>query len=132
VQAVFREILTTNYPTPWWWLAANGFTQNFENVVGTIGSNGMPVWQSYVAGLNPNDPGSQLRLWLNSAAENTVVLHWDSVTGRVYTVWSSSNPAEGYSPIRNAIKLPATITGLTNVIGDSAPATFYRLGVEKP
>jgi len=131
VQAVFAEILTANHPTPLWWLAANGYRQDFENAVTTIGSNSMPVWQSYVAGLNPNDPGSQFRLALNSFTDSTVVLHWDSVTGRVYTVYSSTNPSGGFSPITGATDLPATLSDFTNVVGAASPAMFYRLEVRK-
>lgn len=133
VQAQFAEILTTNHPTPWWWLAANGYPQNFESAVTTLGANGMPVWQSYIAGLNPNDPNSQLRLSLSSVGvSNSVVLHWDAVTGRVYTIWSSTSPASGFSPVPSAINLPATISEFTNILGSSSPVMFYRLEVQKP
>ena len=132
LQAVFTEIFTTNHPTPLWWLATNGFTQNFETVVNSIGANGMPLWQSYVAGLNPNDANSQLRLSVATASGNKVVLHWNSVTGRVYTVWSSGNAGSGFSPVASAINLPSTITYFTNTLGASSSATFYRLQVQKP
>jgi len=132
IQAVFDEVLTTNYPTPIWWLASNGYGQNFESAVTGIGSNGMPVWQSYIAGLNPNDPASQFRLAVTSQAISTVVLHWDAVTGRVYTVYSSSSPIGAFSPIPSAIDLPATITAFTNEVAPSSPASFYRLEVRKP
>ncbi|HEX5221235.1 MAG TPA: M12 family metallo-peptidase [Verrucomicrobiae bacterium] len=132
VQAVFTEIFTTNHPTPLWWLATNGYTQNFETVVNSIGVNGMPLWQSYVAGLNPNDANSQLRLSVAAAGGNKVVLHWNSVTGRVYTVWSSGNASSGFSPMASAINLPSTVTYFTNTLGASSGATFYRLQVQKP
>jgi len=133
LQSVFAEIFTTNHPTPLWWLAANGFTQNFENVVNNVGTNGFPLWQSYIAGLNPNDPNSQLRLSVAAAPTgNNLVLHWNSVTGRVYTVWSSGNATAGFAPIPSAINLPATITYFTNTLGTSSAATFYRLQVQKP
>jgi hypothetical protein len=132
VQAVFAERFTTNHPTPLWWLATNGFTQNVETVVNSIGANGMPLWQSYIAGLNPNNTNSQLRLTVAAASSNRVVLHWNSVTGRVYTVWSSGNASSGFSPIASAINLPSTITYFTNTLGASSGVTFYRLQVQKP
>jgi len=132
LQAVFAEIFTTNHPTPLWWLATNGVTQNFETAVNNIGVNGMPLWQSYVAGLNPNDANSQLRLSVAAASGNKVVLHWNSVTGRVYTIWSSANAVNGFSPIPSAINLPSAITYFTNALSVSSPTTFYRLQVQKP
>lgn len=132
VQAVFAEILTTNHPTPWWWLAANGVTNNFESAVATLGNNGMPLWQSYIAGLNPSNPASQLRLNLTAFASNNAVLQWNTVTGRVYTIWSSQNPASGFAPLASAVNLPATVTSFTNAVSPLAPATYYRLQVQKP
>ncbi|MBC8097363.1 MAG: hypothetical protein H7Y43_16280, partial [Akkermansiaceae bacterium] len=131
--ATFSEILTTNHPTPHWWLASYGFQQNFESAVVSLGSNGMPRWQSYIAGLNPNDPNSQLRLSLASlGAGNGVALNWNPVTGRVYTVWSSTNLLMGFAPVGNATNLPATITGITNAPSAMLPRVFYRLEVQKP
>jgi hypothetical protein len=59
IQALFAEIATTNHATPYWWLASNGYTQNFETAELLLGANKLPLWQSYVAGLSPNDPESQ-------------------------------------------------------------------------
>ena len=68
VQANFAEVFTTNHPTPHWWLAQYGYTNDLENTVTQIGANGFALWQSYIAGLDPNDPGSQLRLHLELSA----------------------------------------------------------------
>ena len=82
LQAVFSEILTTNHPTPWWWLASYGYTTSFETAVTTIGSNGIPLCQSYIAGLNPNDPNSQLRLSVAPGASSYgLVLNWTAFFG---------------------------------------------------
>ena len=62
VLAVFEEILTSEHPTPYWWLASHGYTNDFETAVNSVGLNGLLLWQSYIAGLNPNDPTSQLQL----------------------------------------------------------------------
>ena len=133
LQAVFAEVLTSNHPTPQWWLAAYGYAQNPENAVTLRGSNGIPVWQSYIAGLNPNDPNSQLKLSLSPAASgNSVTLNWNGVTGRVYSVLASTNPLGGFTPVPNAANLPATVTGFTNVINATSVPMFYRLEVRKP
>jgi len=132
VEAVFEEILTTNYPTPHWWLASCGYTQNLESAVTTVGVNGMALWQSYIAGLNPNDPASQMRLFVSRGSGNNVVLLWNAATGRVYTVWSSTNGMNGFAPISSAANLPCTITAITNGPINSSPMTLYRLEVRKP
>lgn len=133
LQAVFAEILTTNHPTPQWWLASYGYAQNLESAVTMRGSNGIPVWQSYIAGLNPNDPDSQLRLTLAPAADgNHVALHWDAVSDRVYSVFSSTDPLGVFAPVPSAANLPATVTGFTNTINPASAQMFFRLEVRKP
>ena len=132
-QAVFAEILTTNHPTPHAWLAANGYTNNFENAVTVVGANGHLLWQSYVAGLDPNNAASQLLLAGAVGAEiNTFVLGWNTVTGRVYSIWSATNPVAGFAPLIGATNLPWTVTGVTNVIDPGTASQFFRLEVQKP
>ncbi|MBC8001813.1 MAG: hypothetical protein H7X97_04415 [Opitutaceae bacterium] len=133
VQAVFAEILTSNRPTPHWWLASKGVTQNFETAVTNVGVNRMPLWQSYVAGLNPNDPTSQLRLSLAPGAGGaSMVLNWDAVTGRVYTVSSSTNLVTAFLALSNAVNLPFPVNRITNALGPNSPQKIYRLEVQKP
>jgi len=133
IKAIFGEIMTTNFPTPYGWLAAHGCTNNFETGVTNRGVNGIPLWQSYVAGLNPDNPNDQLRLSANSGiASGAVVLNWNSVSGRVYTVWSSTDAVGGFAKVSGGTDLPWTMQNFTNVINSSGPAVFYRLEVRKP
>jgi len=133
VLALFGELFTTNHPTPHWWLAAYGYTNEFENAVTLVGTNGFALWQSYIAGLNPNDPGSQLRLEAQSASDGTVcVLNWTTETNRVYAVWSSSDFLTGFAPVPGATNLPWTIRSFTNAMNSGVPQQFYRLEVRKP
>jgi hypothetical protein len=133
VQANFSENLTTNHPTPHWWLASFGFTNNLENVVNSNGANGMAVWQSYIAGLQPTNPSSQFRLSLRKTANNTnAILQWNTVTGRVYTIWKGTNAFSGYNAVAGAIDLPASVTRFTNGTPSSTPRIYYRIQVKKP
>lgn len=133
VQAVFGELLTTNHPTPYWWLASQGITNDFEAAVTEVGSNGMTLWQSYIAGVDPSDPASQLKLGVElSGSQTEQILRWTSVTGRVYSVWASTNFFGGFMPLDSATNLPATIQSVTNRIDPAFPQIFYRLEVLKP
>jgi hypothetical protein len=133
VQAVFGEMVTTNHPTPYWWLASYGITNNFETGSNLRGANGMPLWQSYTAGLNPNDPNSQLRMSMTRAANgNANIINWTTVTGRVYTVWFSTNLATGFQPLNGAANLSANVRGFTNAVNPAGGAIYYRLEVRKP
>jgi hypothetical protein len=132
VQAVFEELVTTNHSIPYWWLASHGRTNDFNNAELLNGANGIPVWESYVAGLDPNDPESQLRLTMRLSLDGAnVVLNWNTVTGRVYTVYSSTNLGQGFLPLPSGADLPATMASFTNDC--STPSvTLYRVGVRKP
>lgn len=133
VEAVFAEILTTIHPTPWCWLASRDYTNNFEAAVTSIGTNGLPLWQSYIAGLNPNNPNDQFRLALNHRVNGTGdVLSWNTVTGRVYTISWSTNPVNGFTPLPGASNLPWTTQSFTNALNPSSSAAFYRIEVRKP
>jgi hypothetical protein len=133
VTAEFKEVLTTNYPTPYWWLASCGYTNNFEAVVAQIGANGMALWQSWIAGLDPADPTSQLRLRIrNLEMFSGLALDWGTISGRVYTVEWSTNVNGYYIPLSGATNLPWTVTGFTNTSGLKTPAAHYRLRVTQP
>jgi hypothetical protein len=133
VTAVFAERFTTNHPTPYWWLAQYGYTSNQETVITNLGANGFPLWQSYIAGLVPTNPASQLRFTSQTLLNDAkVVLTWDTVTGRVYTLRSSTNATGNFTPTPGAVDLPATIQSFTNPITPGAPNRFFLLEVQKP
>ncbi|MCU0788765.1 MAG: S8 family peptidase [Verrucomicrobia bacterium] len=133
VTALFAERFTTNHPTPYWWLAQYGYTSNQETVVTNLGANGYPLWQSYVAGLVPTNPASQLRFTSQTLLNGLgMVLTWDTVTGRVYTVWNSTNANGNYTPAPGGVNLPATIPSFTNPIPPGAPQQFFLLEVQQP
>jgi len=132
VTAVFAERYTTNYPTPYWWLAQYGYTSNQESAVTNVGANGFPLWQSYQAGLVPTNPASQLRFTSVSLPTPTsLILTWDTVTGRVYSVWAGADVLGGFGILPGASNLPATTTSFTNIINSGVPKTFYRLEAKK-
>ncbi|HYG22880.1 MAG TPA: zinc-dependent metalloprotease family protein [Verrucomicrobiae bacterium] len=129
VQAVFHERLTTNSPTPVWWLAEHGFNQP-EAAVDDIGANGIAVWKSYVAGLDPTDPTDQLRVTIDRFPGIDVV-HWNPRLGRTYNVLSSESIDGPYSFLPNGRNVPASATSMTNTAGIGS-SRFYRVEVKLP
>jgi hypothetical protein len=126
VVARFGEVLTTNHPTPLWWLASFGVTGDFETAVVQTGANGLALWESYVAGLAPTNADSVLSIVVSVRADGLAVLVWPSVSGRVYTVSATTNLIEPFLPSPGAIRLPWS----SNTHTAAAPA-FFRIEVEK-
>jgi hypothetical protein len=133
IGAVFAEIVTTNSAVPYWWLASYGVTGNFESAVKEMGANGLPLWESYVAGLNPTVTTSQLRLALSRAGSAAPpILSWNTAAGRVYTLWSSTNVNGPFTRVAGASSLPASASRFTNSAAATLSQSFYRLEVSKP
>ena len=130
VEAVFAEILTAAFPTPWWWLAGYGYTNDFETASQQTGLNGLPVWASYVAGLDPNDPASTLRISLAPSSAGPNALTWSAVSGRVYSIYFSTNLLEGFAPLPGASQLPWTSAAAAAPAEDLPSPAFYRLDVQ--
>ena len=86
--ALFNAVSTnTSVPVPYEWL--DEFYPDVEPDISApaMGANGLPVWQSYVAGLDPTDPAS--RFYANIAVTNGVpFISWKPDLGkaRAYTV----------------------------------------------
>ena len=126
----FAENLTGKYSIPERWLAANGITNDFDLAEeDDPDEDGMPTWKEYRANTRPKDPTSVLQFEEITTRfdENEAVLIWQSASNRVYSIWRSTNLADGFG-LRIATNLPATPT--QNVYTDQvegAEGLFYRI-----
>jgi hypothetical protein len=63
VTAYFQANMTTNKPTPEWWLAKYGITNDFEEAVtNDVDEDGVPTGDEYVMNTDPTNELSYLRL----------------------------------------------------------------------
>jgi hypothetical protein len=92
--------------------------------------DGFMNWQEWMAGTNPFDATSALRLsgYLMPAGSNAFMLQWPSVSGRSYRVYSSPTPAGGYSCISSNIAASPPVNAMS--IPRSASAAFFRVQLE--
>jgi len=91
----------------------------------SIASNGLnTLLETYVAGLDPKASGSY---FLTSILPGSI-LQWDAVSGRVYSVYSSTNLLESFVPLETHI--PWTIEAFTDEVYNANNQMFYRLDVE--
>ena len=112
---------TGDSPVPHWWLdqvcpGNDGEAETYEALANLPGHNGLPLWQSYVAGLNPWDTGSVFFARID-IVNGIPAIKWqpDLKDQRDYTVW------------RNAA---LDTSGWTTV--SSPEARFFKVMVELP
>jgi hypothetical protein len=67
-----------------------------------------------------------------SADQTSRVLNWNTVTGRTYTVWASTNLVEGFTRVSGATNLPWTVQSFTNANDPISATVIYRMEVRKP
>ena len=136
ITAQFSRMLTTN-GTPVEWLALVYGTSNTNwNQIDNSDddTDGLKVWQEYIAGTDPKVRESVLKFLPEShASSQTFWMVWASVTGRVYAIHRSTNMMEVW-PQAMVTGLWAELDG-TNEYTDTNAAigpAFYRLNVEYP
>jgi PKD repeat protein len=95
-------------------------------------SDGMNNWQEWIAGTDPTNPDSALRMLNPTINSSNIVVRWQSVSGRKYFVQRATTLAAQ----------PAFLTIVTNITGVSGTDTytdrpasifgpnFYRVGVQ--
>jgi subtilisin family serine protease len=128
-----RLVDTDSNSLPDWWEL-----QYFGQLTGTNPNadpdhDGMNNLAEWIAGTNPTNAASVLRLTLVSATNaNNVVVSWPSVAGRNYWLARSTNLLTGFNSV---VGTNIAATAPTNVLTDTAvlPGTtrYYRVGVQQ-
>jgi hypothetical protein len=100
---------------------------------GDLDGDGMRNGDEYIAGTDPEDPGSYLRIDANSGVPNGVILRFLAISNRAYTVESRLFVNNGgWVPIAN---IPAVFaTNRLMAVTNAPPGTnqqVYRLGAQK-
>ncbi len=127
IAAVFAPN-TATHNVPHVWLIQCGWTSQFDQAALSIGSNGCPVWHSYIAGLDPWNPTSQFTC---TAPDDPAALslRFNTITGRLYRVEYATNLLGATWPVLSN-NIPGT--GSPVAIPDPNPpgaARYYRVGV---
>ena len=122
--ATFTAQVTTNVPAqvPYSWLAQYGLTNYNTDATNDVDLDGLTAWQEYIAGTIPNNATSVLK-----AAQNTRnVITWTPVTGRIYSVYWSTNLVKGFQALETNIPYPRS--SYTNATPDSR-VNHYQIKV---
>ena len=95
-------------------------------------SDGVPNWQEAIAGTDPKNPQSFLRVTRATYAGlgQSFLLEWTSATNRTYRMLRSTSLTGDFQTV--AINLPATppLNSFRDLNPGPSPETFYRIEVE--
>jgi hypothetical protein len=114
--------------TPIPWLISYGFTNNFA-AAELIATNGLPVWEAYVAGLNPTNASSRFNVSTAFIPGQVPQILFSTVLGRTYRVETAAT-LDSWSVLRDDI--PGTggnILFIDNRVLSGVNSTFYRVAV---
>ena len=113
---------------PNWWeeLHYGGATNANPTAMSSNGVN--TVRQAYIAGLDPTNPSSLFLISDLSPLTSSPVLRWSAASGRVYSVWWSSNLLSNFQPLES--DLPWTNMPYTDTHHPGDEKGFYKIEVE--
>ena len=96
---------------------------------GAMASNGVnTVLQAYIAGLDPTCATNRFQISDLSSLTSESVLRWNSVSGRVYSVYWSSNLLSGFVLLSNNLHWAGNV--FTDETHNAESKGFYKVEVE--
>ncbi len=95
-------------------------------------SDGLDNLQEYIAGLNPTNYDGFYISAIESPVEDgqPFILQWNSVAGRVYNVYWTTNLEDGFTLIKGNIQWPAN--SYTDEVYNAGNCGFYMIDVDLP
>jgi hypothetical protein len=114
------------------WLEQYGFaTDGSADFTDTDGS-GMNHWQDWVAGLDPTNPSSVLKMAGATNSGTNIVVTWQSVTNITYFLQRATNLSEqpAFQPLASNVVGQAGMTSYTDTNAPAPGPYFYRVGVQ--
>lgn len=110
------------------WLVDNGYEPDTGE--DTLAANGINTLREvYVAGLDPTDLASRFDISRAGLQLGNRVLGWNSVSGRLYSVYWSSNLLNGFQILQSNI--PWTVESFTDSVHSAENPGFYQIGVQR-
>ena len=114
--------------TPIPWLITYGFKTNFA-AAELIATNGLPVWQDYLAGLNPTNANSQFTVSTAFAPGQTPQIIFSTVATRTYRVETATSLGDWTVLLDNIPGTGGNILFIDNRVLSGVSAVFYRVAV---
>jgi hypothetical protein len=112
-------------PNDWETMYFGGSTNANPNALASNRVN--TVYETYIAGLNPTNPTSVFLISDLRPLTSGRILRWSAVSGRVYSVYWTTNLLSGFQPQASNILWPQN--SWTDVVHGTEIKNFYRLNV---
>lgn len=116
----FSDTDSDGLPDDWELQYFGGITNVVPSAMAANGIN--TIYETYVARLNPTNPDSRF-----TVSNDWNSLHWNAVSGRVYSVYWTTNLLNGFQPLETNILWPQN--SWTGQVENSQDAGFYRVQV---
>lgn len=124
--AVFAETILINN-TPAWWLGQYNLPADDSGALADFDGDGLAAWQEYLAGTVPTNAGSVFNMTGLSVSSSTVV-RWSTVSGRVYSVYWTSNLLNGFTTVLGT-NIPWSQPVFTDTVYGVQNQGFYQIKV---
>jgi hypothetical protein len=115
------------------WLQQHGLPTDGSADYKDSDGDGMNNWQEWIAGTDPTDPTSLLKLMAQTVTNNAtnISLTWQSVTNRTYFIQRTTDLiGEPFSILASNVLGQAGTTSFTDTNAVGAGPLFYRIGVQ--
>ena len=92
----------------------------------------MNNWQKWIAGLNPTNPASVLKMFSPAKRPTGLVVAWQSVSNRTYYLQRATNLVGpgAFTTIASNLTQQATSIQFTDNTAKVQAPYFYRVGVQ--
>jgi hypothetical protein len=120
--------LAPPHGTPIPWLIYYGYKTNFADAE-LITTNGLPVWQDYLAGLNPTNVNSQFTVTMPLTPGQAPQIIFSTVATRTYRVETATSLDSWAVLLDNIPGTGGNIVFTDNRVLSSVNPVFYRVAV---
>jgi hypothetical protein len=122
----------TSKGTPHSWLSAYGLVVGGDyEAADRIDSDfdGMLNWEEHVAGTIPTNSASVLEAAVVHVSTNQLVIDWQAVSARTYTVWLATNLVDA-AWTQKVVNVPGIEPSITSTVQFDGARAFLRVGVK--